>query len=364
MSTLFGSLVATTAAVHPALAAAVPAGQTPTPSDAGVPLLSQKATVGNLIPYVWGIEPTVGNVQLVNGGGQDMWIRFGGDGVGVNETFAWEPYITAPSALNGGRAHKYTRNDDLTGQGDAFLLRPGEYQIVPYAGSAAWASGTLGCDDNGANCVINPMGRGGGTGPNDQPSTLFEWTVPGVWDASAVDGYQLPMQVEVDGCGPPFSGSPADCSAGTDPIIDLRFTPSLCPNKITAPDGAYLGCASMCGCQNAAIAAGQETVAWCENMHDVSTIRDVPGAPGGYCGCPGNDCVAWLRNFFETDRAGLAYCDAVQTMTAVTPGGPRTIYCQAYDDISGTKSSGDGIIKVIFSDSGFEWAGGNAPRAI
>ena len=74
----------------------------------------------------------------------------------------------------------------------------------------------LGCCKYGNECVINPSGRGG------QPNTLFEWTSAlfGVWDSSMVDGFQLPMKIEMDQVQP-----------GHDSVIYIQADPTLCPKQ-------------------------------------------------------------------------------------------------------------------------------------
>jgi hypothetical protein len=76
---------------------------------------------------------------------------------------------------------------------------------------------------------------------------------------------------------------------------------------------------------------------------------------GGYCGCAQGECVQWLRNLFDTDAAGKTYCDAITSM-AHGSDGKRSIYCQAYDDNAGTRSYGNGVLKVTLCNSGFEHA--------
>merc|ERR1712039_1161122 len=213
----------------------------------------------------------------------------------------------------------------------------------------------MGCDAFGANCEVSPDGRGAGTGasPEGQPNTLFEWTAPGVWDASLVDGFGMPMKIEVDGCGAPFSGSKENCR-GSDAQTWLQLDPARCPNKILTSAGRYVGCKSMCGCQNAAQEQHEDRDAACPDMASVSTIANQPSAPGGYCGCPQGECVQWLRDLFNRDAAGKRYCDAITAMTAGSTG-KRAVYCQAYDDNAGTRSYGNGVLKVTFCNKGFEY---------
>ena len=162
--------------------------------------MSQKALATPAFwDYNWGPAPYgtpkdhVGVLQIVNGGTDTMWIRYGGNGVDN-----WKDLVTTASDLNGNKAHKWNKKGDnnMLGQGDGFQLLPGEFQIVPFSGSACWVGGSLGCEELGGNCVISPDGRGSGTGfvGAEQPNTLFEWTAPGVWDASLVDGFSLPMK--------------------------------------------------------------------------------------------------------------------------------------------------------------------------
>lgn len=309
-------------------------------------------------PYQWGKSPYgtpgdhVGVLQIVNAGSETMWIRYAGSSSGE-----WKKYITQASALNGQKAHTWNALNDhgMVGQGDGFKLEPGEYQMVPFSGSAAWAGATLGCDEYGAQCKVSPNGRGAGTdaSPAGQPNTLFEWTAPGVWDASLVDGFGMPLKVEVDGCGPPFSGSQANCG-NSDPQTFLELDPQKCLNKIITPEGKYVGCKSMCACQNSALSMKKATDPACPGMADVTAIENQPHAPGGYCGCPQQDCVNWLRDLFKRDSAGKKYCDSITSM-ASTSQGKRAVYCQAYDDNAGTRSYGNGIMKISFCNHGFEW---------
>lgn len=335
----------------------------------GVNLLDMKNLAAPFWPYKWGSAPygtpadIAGVLQLVNGGSQTMWIRYDGDGINVGQHYDWKNFITQPSALNGNKAHAWNALNahGMVGQGNGFKLEPGEYQMLPFSSSACWAGASLGCGAYGENCSVSPDGRGAGTGatPKGQPNTLFEWTAPGVWDASLVDGFGMPLKVEVDGCGSPGTGSASDCNVHhpekVRPISYLQLDPDNCPNKIINANGQYLGCKSMCGCQNAAKDAGKETDPQCPGMTSVSSILNNPHAPGGYCGCPQSDCVAWLRGLFSRDAAGIRYCNAV---TAMTKGDhdTRAVYCQAYDDQAGTRSYGNGVIKVTFCDKGFEWA--------
>ena len=274
------------------------------------------------------------------------------------------------SALNGGRAHAWNAlgAHGMRGQGDGFRLGPGEYQIVPFSSSSCWLGGSLGCCAHGNDCHVSPSGRGAGTdaSPSGQPNTLFEWTAPGVWDASLVDGFGLPMKVEVDGCGKPGSGTAADCG-GSDPVTYLSFEPAKCPNPILTTVGTaaaaseagqqqhYVGCKSMCGCQNRARQLGNDTDGGCPGMAGRSAIENEPHPPGGYCGCAQGDCVAWLRGLFSRDAAGQRYCDAITDM-AHGADGKRAVYCQAYDDNAGTRSYGNGVVKVTLCNAGFEFA--------
>ena len=290
-------------------------------------------------------------LQIVNAGSATMWIRYGGNGINPGDTHDWKPFITAPSVLNNNVPIPF--NAKPKGQGAAFRLLAGQYQIVPMAGSASWASATMGCDTKGENCIFAPLGRAGGTGPQDQANTLFEISVPGVWDGSCVDGYGPPIKIEVDGCGHPGAGLPSDCG-GSAPTYFLSFTPDKCTNKIMSAQNEYLGCASMCGCQNAAVAQHVGTVPMCPGMPDITPLVGRPSTPGGLCGCPEGECVQALRNLFAKDPAGIAYCDSITEMTKGSDG-KRPVYCQAYDDNHGTKSYGNGIIKISFCNYGFEW---------
>jgi len=302
------------------------------------------------------MEDIAGVLQIVNGGSQTMWIRYGGNGIGPGEEYDWRRYITQPSVLNGHKAHRWNGLNEhgMVGQGDGFKLEPGEYQIVPFSSSACWAGATLGCDEYGAHCAVSPYGRGSGTGASasEQPNTLFEWTAPGVWDASLVDGFGMPLKVEVDGCGAPGTGTKEDCG-GSDPVTYLELEPSKCPNKILTSAGKYLGCKSMCACQNTAKWHRRSTDPACPGMASIDSISNKPHSPGGYCGCPQGGCVQWLRDLFHRDVAGKRYCDAITAMTADSKG-KRAVYCQAYDDNAGTRSYGNGIIKATFCNKGFE----------
>lgn len=352
---------------------------TPTPSgsstcfrgkgESGIDISKQKDIASSFWKYQW--DPIIqgnGVLQIVNGGAEPMWIRYksapdskqcklpnDGDqcqpknvyyvlGINPGDGMDWEPFITKASLLNGNIAHKWNaeNTNGMTGQGDGFKLNPGEYQIVPYSGSAAWFAGALGCCTNGDQCIINPMGRG------MQPVTLFEWTNAqyGVWDASMVDGFQLPMKIEVDGV-----------PDGIDPITYLETDQKLCPNKQLDSNGNYVGCKSMCACQN----DGQPD-SDCPGMtllKDMPSFSDSPvneeGMAAGYCGCGLNGCSPWLNELFKQDPAGIAYCDAV-TAIAKNSKGLRSVYCQAYDDAAGLRSSGNGIVKVTICNSGFEFA--------
>ena len=343
----------------------------------GVPLTQQKALAAAHWPYKWGPAPyghpsdVAGVLQVVNGGSQPLWVRYGGDGISPGDgPYDWQPFITNASALNGGRAHAWNAlgAHGMRGQGDGFRLGPGEYQIVPFSSSSCWLGGSLGCCAHGNDCHVSPSGRGAGTdaSPSGQPNTLFEWTAPGVWDASLVDGFGLPMKVEVDGCGKPGSGTAADCG-GSDPVTYLSFEPAKCPNPILTTVGTaaaaseagqqqhYVGCKSMCGCQNRARQLGNDTDGGCPGMAGRSAIENEPHPPGGYCGCAQGDCVAWLRGLFSRDAAGQRYCDAITDM-AHGADGKRAVYCQAYDDNAGTRSYGNGVVKVTLCNAGFEFA--------
>jgi len=135
--------------------------------------------------------------------------------------------------------------------------------------------------------------------------------------------------------------------------------PAKCPNKILNSEGNYVGCKSMCGCQNAAKMEHRDVHPACPSMTSVSSIMNMPSSPGGYCGCPQSYCVDWLRNLFNHDGAGQRYCNAITEMTRGSQG-TRAVYCQAYDDNAGTRSYGNGVIKATFCDKGFEWAASKA----
>lgn len=330
--------------------------------------MEQKQLATGHWQYEWGPAPygsggdKVGVLQIVNAGSEAMWIRYGGNGIGPGEQYDWKRYITQASNLNGNIAHPWNalNSHGMTGQGDGFKLGPGEYQIIPFSSSACWAGASMRCDEYGANCAVSPSGRGAGTdaSPTGQPNTLFEWTAPGVWDASLVDGFGVPMKIEVDGCGAPFSGSRADC-LGSDGQVFLQLDSADCPNKILNDNGEYVGCKSMCGCQNAAEGEHKDTDAACPGMAAVSSIVNQPAAPGGYCGCSQGNCVQWLRDLFKRDAAGQKYCNAITKMTAGSDG-KRAVYCQAYDDNAGTRSYGNGVMKVSFCNKGFTHKAGVA----
>ena len=161
-------------------------------------------------------------------------------------------------------------------------------------------------------------------------------------------------QVEVDGCGFPGQGSKEDCK-GSDGAVHLAFDKEQCPNPILNQDGNYVGCKSMCGCQYNAASLNQETDPACPDMLPRSQIENQPFGPGGYCGCADSSCVKWLDDLFDVDKAGLRYCDAITSMTHGSDG-KRPVYCQAYDDNAGTRSYGNGIIKVTLCNDGFEFA--------
>lgn len=341
----------------------------PTLSTFGVSLKDQKALAcPKFWQYSWG-KPVygtpadqVGVLQVVNGGNAPMWIRYAG--LGIDD---WAGFITTSTILNGNTSHLYNKlnTNGMLGQGDGFKLNPGEYQILPFKGRSCWLGGSLGCGKYGNDCDINPGGRGSGldSSPTGQPNTLFEWTVPGVWDASLVDGFNLPMKIEVDGCD-----NRNDCG-GSYGLTNLNLSGDKCPNKIINPQGKYVGCKSMCACQNNAIKLGQLTDPACPGMHPVDpSFVNKPLSPGGYCGCecpnthiprcqqnPGANCVDFLHQVFKTDKAGMTYCDSITDMTK-TPDGKRAVYCQAYDDDAGTRSYGNGVIKVTIYNAGFEWA--------
>jgi len=330
--------------------------------EPGIPLQQQKSVASPYWKYQWGPPPygsiydIAGVLQIVNAGSEAMWIRYSGNGIDTSGPYYWKQFITRPSVLNGNTAHPWTQlgTHNMTGQGDGFKLNPGEYQIVPFAGRACWFGGSLGCCNNGNNCILSPNGRGSGqdASPPGQPNTLFEWTAPGLWDCSAVDGFSLPMTVQIDGCGAPFDGSPANC-LGSEPIVGLNFSRKYCPNYVLTDGGTYVGCKSMCGCQYYAIDNQVSTDPACNQMRDVTSIRNQPYPPGGYCGCAQASCPDWLRNYFKQDIAGIKYCNAI-TQMAHNSTGHRSIYCQAYDDIAGLKSYGNGVIKVLVSNRDFE----------
>ena len=328
----------------------------------GIPLEDQKdiVTANNYWKYSWNnSKDDVGVIQIVNGGTETMWVRYGGttisDPTPTNNLY-WKNFIEQPSQLNGGKNHKWNALDTngMEGQGDGFQLKPGEYQILPFTGIAAWIAASLGCCDNGNDCILNNKGR-------ESSTTILEWTVPGVWDASAVDGFSVSMRIEIDD---PGSG---------DPTINLAFSKDSCTNPIKDKNGQYLGCKSMCACQDTLDPT-------CKNA-DYSKMNspyyDIhPGdlgksnVKGGYCGCPcpnpkdsslpagckdnSVNCSEWLRKFFNTDKAGIAYCKSITDMTKDSSGN-RTIYCQAYDDLQGTRSLGNGIIKVTIYNKDFEY---------
>jgi hypothetical protein len=165
------------------------------------------------------------------------------------------------------------------------------------------------------------------------------------------------MRVEVAGC------ENGDCN-NSDPIVNLAFSQDLCPNQIIV-NGQYLGCKSMCACQQ------DNDTTNCKNNPDYSQ-KGNPYPPGGYCGCPcpyngpdktilppcaGEDstinCSKWLNDFFSGDNAGQIYCNNITEMTKDSSG-KRPIYCQAYDDNHGTRSYGNGVIKLTIYNKDFE----------
>ena len=315
-------------------------------NDYGIPLKEQKSIVGNQWDYLWGeppygtIKDQVGILQIVNGGTQPIWITYGGLIItDPNNKNNWKKYIETPSSLNNKKNYKvYERKEG--GQGLTFKLDINNYQLLPFTGSSAWVSGSLGCCDDGSKCTINTKGRSGGTGVNDQPSTLFEWTVPGVWDASAVDGFNIPIKFEIDGC---IDQNNNNICNGSDSVVNLLFSRKDCVNPILS-NGIYLGCKSMCACQNS-------------NGSDCPDYKkdfiNQPHTPGGYCGCDEKECVEYSHKLFGSDPAGIAYCDSITKMTK-NESGKRNIYCQAYDDAAGTKSYGNGIIKLTMFNTDFD----------
>jgi len=314
--------------------------------DWGVPLAEQKELASTSWKYEWSEPPygtaedIAGVLQLVNGGNETMWIRYGGGKIGSGGAYEWKSFIQQASALNGFNAHKWNElnTNGMVGQGDGFKLEPGEYQILPFAGASCWSAATLGCDENGANCAFAPLGRGGA-----DPNALFEWTTPGmIWDGSAVDGFGAPFKVEVD-----------RVPEGFDSQIFLEFDAAKCTNKVLDSAGRYHGCKSMCACQASALAQGVDQDPDCPGMANVSTIINNP--PMGYCGCHDDDypCSEQLNHLFEIDPAGKKYCDSITEMAAESDGN-RAVYCQAYDDKSGTQNNGNGVLKVTFCNKGFE----------
>ena len=302
----------------------------------GIDIKDQKTKIN--WEYKWSTPPygsksseQVGVLQIVNGGNQPMWINYAGSIITDNSSLKWETFITTSSELNNNTKHLwYKRGEGVY----TFKLNPNEYQIVPFTGSAAWISGSLGCCEDGSNCIINTLARGGGSGKDDQGSTLFEWTVPGVWDASAVDGFNLPLKIEIDGCE-----NSKDCN-NSDSIIKLKFTKQQCINQIIDDKtGTYLGCKSMCGCQTS---KGKSCPDYNSSIGTNSTK--------GYCGCDIDGCSKLLRNIFNNDAAGMNYCNSI---TEMAPD-KRGIYCQAYDDNFGTKNYGNGIIKITMFNIDFD----------
>ena len=315
----------------------------------GVQLKSQKDIVDSYWKYSWGPEPwnnssgdKVGVLQIVNGGNQTMWINYGG--IGIDDTkdtkidypvdYRWRQFIETPSELNNNVKYKVVKRTE--GQGLTFKLEPNQYQIVPFTGTAAWISGSLGCCEDGTKCIINPQGRAAQT-------TLFEWTVPGVWDGSAVDGFHIPIKFEIDGC----DGTTNSCN-GSEGKIQLKFTKKDCVNPVYKDDGVYLGCKSTCACQY--------------DSKGCLGFKPAPDNPlvkqcQGYCGTSADGCVAYERELYGIpDSAAKKYCDSITKMTSKenTESGTRTIYCQAYDDLSGTKSLGNGVIKVTMFNTDFD----------
>ena len=64
------------------------------------------------------------------------------------------------------------------------------------------------------------------------------------------------------------------------------------------------------------------------------------------------ECVQWLRDLFARDAAGQKYCDAITSMARDSQG-KRSVYCQAYDDNAGTRSYGNGVLKVTLCNDAF-----------
>jgi len=291
----------------------------------------------------------VGVLQIYNAGTQTMWVRYGGTTINdPSSNLSWMKYITTPSELNGMNAHQFTPSSKLPGQGDAFRLAPLEYQILPFVGKSAWFGISLGCCSDGSQCTVNPFGRGG------YPATLFEWTVPGVQDISIVDGFNVSMKIE---------------TLGSDtPLVAFNANQSLCKNQLINNDGVYLGCLSMCACQEGADSSGINPI--CEGMTNIhSTSPNNMPASNGYCGCAGPTGVPFpacqpepdashklygsLPQYVAgADPAGLAFCNAITEMSNI--GGVRQVYCQSYDDAHGTRSLGSGIIKITVNNTDYE----------
>ena len=106
-------------------------------AEVGVALSKQKALAAQHWAYKWGPAPyghpqdIAGVLQIVNGGSQPMWVRYGGNGISPGDDYDWKPFITNASALNGGRAHAWNALNahGMGGQGDGFKLAPGEVRL-------------------------------------------------------------------------------------------------------------------------------------------------------------------------------------------------------------------------------------------
>jgi hypothetical protein len=294
---------------------------------AHVDINEQKNVASHFWPYRWtpgGAREDVGTLQIVNGVNQPIWIRY----TGTDNT--WLKYIQQPSALNGFQEHAWTSSKNLQGQGDGFRLGIGEYQIVPLFGIGAWLSASMGCCQDGSQCTINQLGRGG-------TNTIFEWTVApaGVWDFSAVDGFDLSMHIETQ--------------ESVTPDVSFNADHSICPNPEYNNKNEYIGCMSMCRCQQTADqATGQNTN--CKLMTNIHEPH--MRASKGYCGCPGErNAVTGCEpepeashKFYAGDKAGQDFCNVITKASNIN--GERATYCYSYDDAFGTRSLGNGNLKL------------------
>ena len=392
-----------------------------------------------------------GLVQIVNASKNDtMWIRYssGTDKEGnsmITGAYNWVDYAAKdPKDYKGNSKASVKKNENFCdgdrlgktcwpnpdvsyGQGGGFTIEPGGYRTLPFVGAAAWFGAAKYCKDDGSDCLINNKGRGA-----QFPTTLFEWTVSndgGVWDVSAVNGYNFPMKVEIAGLpdGTCVEGSEQEpCTAGQTPCTQvcssgndadknpvnvcclgtywLGFSKDLCKNnKVSNPNGDYVGCAGMCDCQTFScgsvseeckvtcstlepnnsciygampgqdVPEGYENTMTCDNSLSAYDAVHLSGGANACCteagvgwcncNCPGQgcECAAASATLYELlDTAGRTYCEDMCTMTQADSG-MRQVYCQSYDDKAGTKSYNNTskpearVLKVTICDEDFQW---------